>query len=216
MAENEFTIDYSATSMSPVYSLRSNNRSFPPASMPFVPLTPGGLLIPFQPSMPATDKRRGPLSRIGGYPSNLNNFDRIRDQIQQRGQLLESLQRQNSSRMPSLPIVEANSFPSTPVSLPRVTPALSVPAFQPARFSSAPATGLPSAPLPRLPPLIQSQSPYSRGNDFNSSSSTSTGSSNSSSARPASSGLPYSQPSIGESRPGSLFSGPSNTSRTPQ
>jgi hypothetical protein len=49
------------------------------SSIPIVPLTPGGLLIPFQPSK-KPDMKLGPLPRQGGYPSMLKNFNDIRQQ----------------------------------------------------------------------------------------------------------------------------------------
>ncbi|CAF5121679.1 unnamed protein product, partial [Rotaria socialis] len=53
------------------------NRS---GSLPIIPLTPGGLLIPFQPSE-TRGLRPGPLPRAGGYGSNLQNFTDIQQQI---------------------------------------------------------------------------------------------------------------------------------------
>jgi hypothetical protein len=201
--------------MSPVYSHISNNASLQPAPLPFVPLSAGGLLIPFQPSIPATDQRHGTLPRKGGYPSNLRNFDRIRQQIQQRGQFLESLQKQNYSRVPSLPVVETNAAPSPSFSPPRIAPPV-----QPARYpslSSLPTSIAPS-PILRTPGMISSESPYARKNDVNSSSSSSgsSGSSSStaaSSARPSSTGRTYAKPFLGDSRTSSLLPGPSNTYR---
>lgn len=219
-----FTVNCSATSVSPVYSHFSNNPSHQTAHLPFVPLSAGGLLIPFQPSMPNTDTRHGPLPRIGGYPSNLRNFDRIRQQIQQRGQLLENLQQQNYSRVPSLPVVETDAMPSLPISPPRIAPMPVAPVVPPTRFPSLPSlpgTSMASSPILGPPSLIPSQSPYARRNELSSSSSSS-GSSSSSSSRPASSvrpsttGLTYAQPFLGDSRAGSLLSGPSNAYPTLQ
>ncbi|CAF3738287.1 unnamed protein product [Rotaria socialis] len=83
------------------------NRS---GSLPIIPLTPGGLLIPFQPSE-TRGLRPGPLPRAGGYGSNLQNFTDIQQQIdQKRAQLTQSLQQAvlNNQRS-SPPIISATA-----------------------------------------------------------------------------------------------------------
>ncbi len=77
------------------------------ASLPIIPLTPGGILIPFQPSQ-TPGLKPGLLPRAGGYPSNLRNFNDIRQQMQQRrDQLFQSLQQANYNRIPSPPVISA-------------------------------------------------------------------------------------------------------------
>ncbi len=77
--------------------------------MPIIPLTPGGILIPFKPSQ-IPGLRPGPLPRAGGYQSNLRNFNDIRQQMQQRrDQLFQSLQQPNYNRIPSPPVLSAAS-----------------------------------------------------------------------------------------------------------
>jgi hypothetical protein len=73
--------------------------------LPIVPLTQGGLLIPFQPSQ-TPGLRPGPLPRAGGYPSALRNFSDIQQQIQQRRAQANLLQ-QNYNRVPSPPVLSA-------------------------------------------------------------------------------------------------------------
>ena len=77
------------------------------ASMPIIPLTPGGLLIPFRPSqMPGLQPSLRP--RAPGYPSVVQNFTDIQRQIQQqRAQLAQNLQQQNYTRIPSPPVISA-------------------------------------------------------------------------------------------------------------
>ncbi|CAF3052896.1 unnamed protein product [Rotaria sp. Silwood2] len=80
------------------------------ASLPIVPLTPGGLLIPYQPSEASGLRPPGLLPRAGGYPSNLQNFNDIQEQIeQQRTQLTKSLQQEYLSRIPSPPVISTAS-----------------------------------------------------------------------------------------------------------
>ncbi|CAF1602486.1 unnamed protein product [Rotaria magnacalcarata] len=76
------------------------NRS---GSLPIIPLTPGGLLIPFQ-SSETPGLRSGPLLRAGGYGSNLQNFTDIQQQIdQKRAQLTQSLQQAVLNKQRSSP-----------------------------------------------------------------------------------------------------------------
>ncbi|CAF0772307.1 unnamed protein product [Adineta ricciae] len=80
------------------------------SSVPIVPLTPGGLLIPFQPSQTA-GAQPGLFSQTGGR-SNLRNFNDIRQHIQeQRALIARNLQQQQqrSSRIPSPPVISAAS-----------------------------------------------------------------------------------------------------------
>jgi hypothetical protein len=75
--------------------------------MPLIPLTPGGLLIPFQPSQ-TPGLQPGPRPRALGYPSVVRNFTDIQRQIQQqRAQLAQAFQQQNYSRIPSPPVISA-------------------------------------------------------------------------------------------------------------
>ncbi|CAF3707376.1 unnamed protein product [Rotaria sordida] len=75
------------------------------ASLPIVPLTQDGLLIPFQSSQ-TSRLRSDPFPCSGGYPSSLRNFDDIRQQIeQQRVQLTKSLREQSYNRIPSPPVL---------------------------------------------------------------------------------------------------------------
>ncbi len=117
--------------------------------MPIVPLTPGGLLIPFQPSQ-TPGGRPGLFPRAGGYPSTLRNFNDIRQQIQQqRAQLLQNMQQQNYNRVPSPPVLSAaprnQSTPYTPGNIfassarSTGTPFQSVP---PSSYGRPPSTGL--------------------------------------------------------------------------
>ncbi|CAF4609132.1 unnamed protein product [Rotaria sp. Silwood1] len=73
------------------------------ASLPIVPLTPDGLLIPFQPSQTPTLLTPGLLPRAGGYPSNLQDFNDIQENIeQQRAQLEKSLRQETLRQRPIL------------------------------------------------------------------------------------------------------------------
>jgi hypothetical protein len=77
------------------------------ASLPIVPLTQGGLLIPFRPA-PMPGVQSGQLPRAPGHPSVVQNFTDIQRQIQlQRAQLAQALQQQNYSRVPSPPVISA-------------------------------------------------------------------------------------------------------------
>lgn len=90
------------------------------ASLPIIPLTPGGILIPFKPSQ-TPGLRPGPLPRAGGYPTNLRNFNDIRQQMQQRrDQLFQSLQ-QATYRVPSPPVISAAAPPPRNPMLPYST-----------------------------------------------------------------------------------------------
>ncbi len=90
-----------------VYSLLIAGGVQRSGTFPIVPLTPGGLLIPFQPSQ-TSGLKRGALPRAGGFPSNLRNFDDIRRQMEaRRAQLLQNLQQQNNTRIPSPPVLSA-------------------------------------------------------------------------------------------------------------
>lgn len=95
------------------------------ASLPIVPLSPGGLLIPFQPNLSA-GRRAGPFPRLGGYPSALKNFQDIRQQIEQRSQLLASLPR--ADRAPSPPVLSTGSLGKMPYTSPLASLAPASPA----------------------------------------------------------------------------------------
>ena len=75
-------------------------------SLPIVPMTAGGLLIPFQPNLNA-GRSSGPFPRLGGSPSGLRNFQDIRQQIAQRAQILSSLP--SADRVPSPPVLSTGS-----------------------------------------------------------------------------------------------------------
>ena len=80
----------------------------PPGSLPLVPLTPGGLLIPFQPSQTPGTRHSILPGAAGGAPSTLRNFNDIRQQIQQRAQALASVQQRSAyARVPSPPVLSA-------------------------------------------------------------------------------------------------------------
>ena len=114
-------IDEYSKPISPVYSALFMDGSKPSTSLPIVPLTAGGLLIPFQPSESPRGMIHGALPRAVNYPSGLRNFDNVRQQIQQRAQLLANLQRQNSNQISSLPMRSANTaLPPLPVFSPNV------------------------------------------------------------------------------------------------
>ena len=91
-----------------VYSLLMAGGGFQASgSLPLVPLTPGGLLIPFQPSQ-TPGARHSILPAAGGAPSSLRNFNDIRQQIQQRAQALANVQQQSAyARIPSPPVLSA-------------------------------------------------------------------------------------------------------------
>ncbi len=117
--------------------------------MPIIPLTPGGILIPFQPSQ-IPGLKPGPLPRAGGYPSNLRNFNDIRQQMQQRrDQLSQSLQQPNYSRIPSPPVLSAAprnpTVPYTSGNVLSSGPRPSGPSFPsvtPGAYTRLPASGL--------------------------------------------------------------------------
>ncbi len=120
------------------------------ASLPIVPLTPGGLLIPFQPSQ-TPGLRPGSLPRTGGYPSTLRNFNDIRRQMQaRRAQLLQTLQQPNYSRIPSPPVLSATPRnPTVPYSSRNIFPSnarssgSSLPPVTPGPYTRPLSTGLP-------------------------------------------------------------------------
>jgi hypothetical protein len=213
-------IDYDSKQISRVYSALFTDGLKPSPSLPIVPLTAGGLLIPFQPFEPPKGMIRGALPRTVGYPSRLANFDNARQQIQQRAQLLANLQRQNSNQISSLPRRSANAaVPSLPAFSSNLPPRLPPNILRPfsggsSRIPVSPPGSSPN--MPQLPPgVIRSQTPYASGNIFGTSSSSSSSSrSAASSTRPTSTaqpgppGLMYSQPSFGGSRGGSILSGP--------
>jgi hypothetical protein len=183
--------------ISRVYSAFFNNalRSLPSQSI--VSLTVGSLLIPFQPS----ESPSGALSQAIGYPSNLRNFNNIRQQIRQRAQFLADLQPpQNSTRFPSFPIHSAN------------TAAAPLPTFS-SRSSSVFPSDVSRPPYILPLPVISSQIPYTiRSSASTSSSSTSSSSSTpsllpKSSVPPSSASLTYSQPSFVDLHRGSTMSG---------
>lgn len=88
-----------------IYSLILGGNIQRSSSVPIVPLTPGGLLIPFQPSQTA-GSQPGLFSHTGGR-SNLRNFNDIRQRIQeQRALIARNLQQQQrTSRIPSPPVI---------------------------------------------------------------------------------------------------------------
>lgn len=91
-------------------------------------MTPGGLLIPFQPA-PNRGLKPGPLPRTGGYPSTLRNFDDIRRQIEARRLLLlQELERKENSRIPSPPVIATVPRTVTTPYLSRNTLPVSLPA----------------------------------------------------------------------------------------
>ena len=187
--------------MSRVCSALINDGVQPSTSLPIVPLTAGGLLIPFQPSDPS----KGPAPR-----SNLRNFDRIQQQIQNRAQLLAALQQQNVQRTPSLPIHSPNRVDPTPLfsrNYPRPGPEFTpnVSASRPLFSSSVPNSPLIPSNISQPPPIIRSQTPYTSGNAFGSSSSSSSSSSKSS----ASSALP--RPNTQSVQSNQFYSGPPST-----
>jgi len=172
--------------------------------------------------MPAQGMTRAPLSRTGGFPTNLKNFNTIRQQIQQRAQVLADIQRQNDKIIPSLPIRSANpalSPPSlfsrsAPISSPGILP--NIPRSSSGLTPNAPISSLGlSSSIPQPPPaVIRSQTPYANKNAFDTSSSSSSRSSASSTlpastARQNATNLIYSQPSFGGSQREPFLSGPS-------
>lgn len=179
--------------------------------MPIVPLTPGGLLIPFQPSEPPETIGRGTLPRTGGNSLNDRYFHNIRQQIQRRAQLLADLQRENSNRIPAFPVNSAKA----PVLRPPLFSS-NVPISPPVASSSIPqpTPTFSSTSQPLRPSVFTSQIPYTSGNNPSTSSSGSSKSSVSSIA-PApfatlpSTGLVNPQPSLVSPGAESIFSGPS-------
>ncbi|CAF3718597.1 unnamed protein product [Rotaria sordida] len=161
------------------------------ASMPIVPLTPGGLLLPFEPCEPSQGMIRGPLPRSSRYPSTLTNFDDIRQQMHQRAQLLSDFRRLEAEQMALSPTryrnVRAPSVPRFSSNLPRPISSYSsnLP-LPPSTFSSN---------VPLQPPINIPQTSYARGDI--SSSSTSTSRSSASSTRQPTFGGSYAQPSFG-------------------
>ncbi len=117
--------------------------------MPIIPLTPGGILIPFQPSQ-TPGLKPGPLPRAGGYPTNLRNFNDIRQQMQQRrAQLLQSLQKPSYSRIPSPPVLStAPRNPTIPYTSGNIfssgdrSSGSSVPPVTPGAYTRLPTAGL--------------------------------------------------------------------------
>ncbi|CAF4574782.1 unnamed protein product, partial [Rotaria magnacalcarata] len=74
-------------------------------SLPIIPLTPGGLLIPFEPNESSQSMIRGGRPQTNRYSGTLTNFDSIRQQIQHRAGLLANLQQQiNSNQISSTPV----------------------------------------------------------------------------------------------------------------
>ena len=178
--------------ISPVCSVLSNGGAPPllSTSSPIVPLTPGGLLIHFQP----TESKTNPFTKTTAYRSSL---DRVRHQIQQRSQLQNSLNTQDFDRVAPRPV-------RIPTPLRR--PAPSILSARSAPFTPAPVFNRVAPPLP----LPASRTPYLRGNIFGSSGSSSSSSSASQSQARSSSIAPtYAQPSLDNRRTGSTVSGPS-------
>ncbi|CAF2681281.1 unnamed protein product [Rotaria sp. Silwood2] len=202
-------IGYYSKQISRVYSPLLNDGSQRSASMPIVPLTQDGLLIPFEASDPWKGMTRGALPRTNRYPSNLKSFNDIQQQIQQRAQLLAGFQKLRADQVASAALhsrnAPARSVPTFSSSLPRPTSSYSSGLSRPLpTFSS-------SMPLP--PSINRSQPPYTSGNVISSSSSSSRSSASStrpmSSNRPPTLGGPYGQPSFGGSRGQYMLSGPS-------
>ena len=148
------------------------------SSVPIVPLTPGGLLIPFQPSQTA-GAQPGLFSQTGGR-SNLRNFNDIRQHIQeQRALIARNLQQQQrSSRIPSPPVISAASGGA------QRSPYTARNAYPSSGLSRPPfASGAPST----YAPLGSNGLNYSR---------------------PSSAGFGYTQPSYAGSNAGSIESSP--------
>ena len=142
---NELTFDRLIQYLSSLL-LAGGSQQSPP--LPIVPLTPGGLLIPFQPA-PNRGLRPGPLPRTGGYPSTLQNFDDIQRQIQaRRALLLQELERKENSRIPSPPVIP--TVPRT-VTTPYVSGNLPL-SLPPAGGGSGPYSRTASAALPYSQP----------------------------------------------------------------
>ena len=118
------------------------------SSLPIAPLTASSLLIPFQPSETPGVKRNS-LSRFNGYPSNLQNFDDIRQAMeQQRAQLAQNLQKQSYNRKPVLSVLSVSSRnPSAPYAPGVIFPSSgsSSSVIPPASYSRSTSTGLSSS-----------------------------------------------------------------------
>ncbi|CAF2111857.1 unnamed protein product [Rotaria magnacalcarata] len=186
-------------------------------SLPIIPLTPGGLLIPFEPNESSQSMIRGGRPQTSHYSGTLTNFDSIRQQIQHRAGLLANLQQQiNSNQISSTPVRSRNttdpSLPALTSNLPQSLPSSTINSPRlPSTFSSN--TVLPQRTVNR------SQTPFTNSNIFGSSSGSSnsnksSSSSSSSLARktpnrtPSTAGL-FAQPSFASSRGESIASGPS-------
>ncbi|CAF0929542.1 unnamed protein product [Adineta ricciae] len=188
-------------------------------SMPIRSMTANGLLIPFKPSKMTSSTNRDLFSGSGSYPLGARNLDHIRQQIQQRARFLADFKQNNLSRLPPIrtnfanPTVPSRAPFSSDVLLPSSLPVTNMPTSAPLLTSnSQPLSSRSTLPVP--PPLINSQTPYARGDIFGSSNSSSSSRSSASSTSPISrtrtpaSGLSYARASLPSSRPGSTSSGP--------
>ncbi|CAF0927000.1 unnamed protein product [Adineta ricciae] len=180
-------------------------------SMSIRPMTANGLLIPFKPSTMGSSTNGGLFSGSGSYPSGARNLDHIRQQIQQRARFLADFKQNNLGRLP--PIRTNFASPTVLSRAPSSLPVTNMPTSAPLLTSNPqPLSSRSSLPVP--PPLVNSQTPYARGDIFGSSNSGSSSRSSISSTSPISrtrasaSGLSYARASLPSSRPGSTSSGP--------
>ncbi|CAF4206983.1 unnamed protein product [Rotaria socialis] len=185
-------------------------------SLPIVPLTPGGLLIPFEPNESSQSMMRGGLPRTSRYFGTQTNVDSILRQIQHRANLLANWQQQiNSNQISSTPVRSRNTTnPSLPVFTSNLPQSLSSSTINSPRLPST----FPSNTVLPQPIVNRSQTPLRNSNIFGSSSSSSNSSkslsSSSSLARktpnrtPSTAGL-FVQPSFASSRGESIISRPS-------
>lgn len=137
-----------------IYSLVLVGGTNQPASLPIVPLTPGGLLIPFQPAPERSAIRSSPpLPLAGGYPSHLRNFADIQEQIEQkRTQLTQALQLATLNKQ--------KSSPPPVISAPSATPNTAYASGNPFGSAARPTGG----PIPSTNPTSYSQPSYSSSN----------------------------------------------------
>jgi hypothetical protein len=202
-----------------LYSHVFNYGSSPSASsLPILPVTAGGLLIPFQPSNASNDRTWNARLQTNGVSSNVRNFDRIRQQIQQRARLLEVLQQQQEvyRQIPSLPIFSANSSPLTSTLPARVGSTLNRSVLPDSIRSSLPVRDaypsfLPSTRLPTSSAFNTKQNDVLSSDSSNNS--TNSSSLTRSSTRSPSSGMSYSQANVGNIRNDSIWSGNSTSYR---
>ncbi|CAF1050444.1 unnamed protein product [Adineta steineri] len=182
-----------------------NDELQPSTFSTLIPIHSDDSFIPFQSLKPPSYTTCSAFSRKDTYPSSIRNFNRVRQQIQQRAQFLADLEKQIPTRLSSSPTQLANT---TALPSRRISPNILQPNSQFLSHISPATSRSPSIvssfvpPINEMPTSARSQALYAKKNITGTSSSNSSRSSISSS----SSVPPARSPSFADTYHGPLLS----------